>query len=172
MRRHSKTPPMSGDLMVDVEGRELDASANSTARMLSVQADDPVALPRGDEIFDPETGEIMDEEPARDARGMTEAMRKRPARWTLARMVATAPSPETALPAEGPAEEQPGDPEQPDDDKPAWHAIVEEIRSGIAPRRTPKYLKAVDDKFVNTRAGLPDEIVAELEAASPSSAAS
>lgn len=166
MRRHSKTLPMSGDLMVDVEGRELDASANSTARMLSVQADDPVALPRGDEIFDPETGEIMDEEPARDARGMTEVDEE------TARALDAGEdggdgtlSGDGATPAEGPAEEQPGDPEQPDDDKPAWHAIVEEIRSGIRAAKNPKYLKAVDDKFVNTRAGLPDEIVAELEAA-------
>ena len=47
MRRHSKTLPMSGDLMIDVEGREQDISARSTARMLDIKPDAPVSLPRG-----------------------------------------------------------------------------------------------------------------------------
>lgn len=83
MRRHSKTLPMSGDLMIDVEGRELDATANSAARMLAIEPDAPISLPRGDddndvddtdqgnqreEAFDPATGEVLQ----RDSRGMTE----------------------------------------------------------------------------------------------------
>lgn len=72
MRRHSKTLPMSGDLMIDVEGRELDVSANSTARMLAVEPDAPIALPSSEELsgqtVDPEPGEIT----RTDSRGMTE----------------------------------------------------------------------------------------------------
>lgn len=72
MRRHSKTLPMSGDIMIDVEGRELDVNVRSTERMLSVEPDAPKSLPREfndteqDEESDPETGEL------RDSRGMTE----------------------------------------------------------------------------------------------------
>lgn len=71
MRRHSKTLPMSGDLMIDVEGREQDISARSTARMLDIKPDAPVSLPRGEyldqEAVDPDTGEVTT-----DSRGMTE----------------------------------------------------------------------------------------------------
>lgn len=81
MRRHSKTLPMSGDIIIDVEGRELEAS-ESAARLLQVEPDAPVALPGRDELdqraeeqdehdddqVDPDTGEITQ----RDSRGMTE----------------------------------------------------------------------------------------------------
>lgn len=79
IRRHSKTLPMSGDLMIDVEGRELETSAHSTERMLSIKPDAPVSLPRADDLsqdderVDAATGEIVDREPGRDpATGMTE----------------------------------------------------------------------------------------------------
>lgn len=83
MRRHSKTLPMSGDIMVDVEERELDTSAHSTARMLAVEPDAPTALPSPDELnrraedteepdHDLETGEVIENGPTTDSRGMTE----------------------------------------------------------------------------------------------------
>ena len=85
IRRHSKTLPMSGDLMVDVEGRELETSASSTERMLAIEPRGPVALPGRDELsqdderVDASTGEVIDN--GRDpATGMTvvdeEAARK------------------------------------------------------------------------------------------------
>jgi recombination protein RecT len=79
MRRHSKTLPMSGDLIVDIEGREMEAAA-STVDLLDVEPDAPIALPRADElgeqaqqqVIDHETGEVTGE-PARDEQtGMTE----------------------------------------------------------------------------------------------------
>lgn len=95
MRRHSKTLPMSGDLMIDVEARELDISARSTQRLLSVEPDDPVRLPNRDELdggegeaINQKTGEVLPTQEeidaeqrmiakeqrdlARDSRGMTE----------------------------------------------------------------------------------------------------
>jgi recombination protein RecT len=82
MRRHSKTLPMSGDL-IDVEARDLDMAARSTAAMLAVEPAKPVALPTADQLdaaqiedqsgteagvqFDAGTGEVLNE-PA----GMTE----------------------------------------------------------------------------------------------------
>ena len=72
MRRHSKTLPMSGDIIMDVEGREIEAAA-SAMHALSVEPDAPIAIPdeRGEER---EAGEQPDnDEPARDpATGMTE----------------------------------------------------------------------------------------------------
>lgn len=57
MRRHSKTLPMSGDL-IDVEGNEVDEAelAQSARSILSVETDAPVALP----AHDAETGELVD----------------------------------------------------------------------------------------------------------------
>ena len=79
MRRHSKTLPMSGDLL-DVEARDEEIAARSaTALMGSVEADAPAAIasvpPTREQVsFDPDTGEI-DEDTARalDAQTYAEA---------------------------------------------------------------------------------------------------
>lgn len=68
MRRHSKTLPMSGDL-IDVEARDEElASRSATSLLGSVEADAPAltnAPPTRDQVrYDPDTGEI-DEETAR-----------------------------------------------------------------------------------------------------------
>lgn len=57
MRRHAKTLPMSGDI-IDIEGREVDDAelAQSARSVLSVETDDPVALP----AHDAETGELVE----------------------------------------------------------------------------------------------------------------
>lgn len=65
MRRHSKTLPMSGDL-IDVEATDDALYARSAEGLLgSTVPDAPVAtLPRRDEVdHDPETGEVSDEQP-------------------------------------------------------------------------------------------------------------
>lgn len=68
MRRHSKTLPMSGDLL-DIEAHDEEISARSaTALMGSVEADAPTAAPvpptRDQVGYDPDTGEV-DEDTAR-----------------------------------------------------------------------------------------------------------
>lgn len=81
MRRHSKTLPMSGDLIIDVEGNELEISARSATRILEVEPDPVRSLPSAsdldddegeeaaeDEVIDQETGEVIEQ----DSRGMTE----------------------------------------------------------------------------------------------------
>lgn len=71
MRRHSKTLPMSGDIL-DVEARDDDLHAASTQRVLgSADPDAPTVADqrvptRADLTHDPETGEIIDEETARE----------------------------------------------------------------------------------------------------------
>jgi recombination protein RecT len=67
MRRHSKVLPMSGDIIVDVEGRELEAGM-SAAALLSAPAIGPTLIEdAGDRTddqpaHDPETGELIDSE--------------------------------------------------------------------------------------------------------------
>lgn len=115
MRRHSKTLPMSGDLMIDVEGRELEASARSTERMLSVEPDGPIALPTAEDLaggstIDAETGEVMERDPRT---GMTEVDEE-----TARQLDANdgTLSPDNPAAAEGRADEHHGD--QHDDDRP------------------------------------------------------
>lgn len=62
MRRHAKTLPMSGDLLIDIEGRELENSS-SAVRALAVAPDAPQLEDRSEETpHDPETGEVIDEQ--------------------------------------------------------------------------------------------------------------
>jgi recombination protein RecT len=108
MRRHSKTLPMSGDLMIDVEGRELETVSHSTERMLSVQPDAPKVLPSAeqlDEHVDPETGEVIT-----DSRGMTETDEATARRLDAGEDANDGTlSQENPTAAEGPADEQRGE---------------------------------------------------------------
>lgn len=64
MRRHSKVLPMSGDLIIDVEGRELDAGM-SAAALLSAPSVQPTMIEHHSDLpeHDPETGELTDDQP-------------------------------------------------------------------------------------------------------------
>lgn len=63
--------------------------------------------------------------------------------------------------AEGPADEDRGEPEH--DDKPAWWSKVQWIRDTTAAAKNKQQLKDADDEFMRIRAGLPDDVVAELD---------
>lgn len=66
MRRHAKTLPQSGDIIIDVEGEEQERAGQSAAAVLASQnADAPQIEHRGEEELTPhdtETGEIHEEE--------------------------------------------------------------------------------------------------------------
>lgn len=73
MRRHSKTLPMSGDL-IDMEGADEDVALRSAARLMDIRPDAPALVPpTRDEVFaqdddtphDSDTGEVLDEDAAR-----------------------------------------------------------------------------------------------------------
>jgi recombination protein RecT len=63
MRRHAKTLPMSGDVLIDVEGRELESGVSTAAALGSTVPDAPTAIADQSEEtpHDPETGEVHDE---------------------------------------------------------------------------------------------------------------
>jgi recombination protein RecT len=65
MRRHAKTLPMSGDLLVDVEGREAESAFKSALVLDSQAPDAPVAIEdRSEDLpaHDAETGELASDE--------------------------------------------------------------------------------------------------------------
>lgn len=60
MRRHSKVLPMSGDIIVDVEGRELDAGMSAAALLTAPTVAPTLITDESGERFDEETGESID----------------------------------------------------------------------------------------------------------------
>ena len=138
MRRHSKTLPMSGDIIVDVEGREFEAAA-SASRLLSVEPDAPVSLPDRDEQFDPETGEL----PTDPQTGMTEVDEE------TAR----------ALDAgeEGRTDEQYGDQHDGADDRPMWQRIADKARNDAEGAESKAVIDLVNKNWLNARVTVEDE---------------
>jgi recombination protein RecT len=171
MRRHSKTLPMSGDIFVDVEGRDMEASERAARVLDSVQPDAPLALPsdygdaRGgedkggnasDESIDQTTGEI------RDNRGMTEVDEATARQLDANDGTLSDDNPNAG---EGADDSQRGETNNDGDEKPVWFDQVEKIRAGIAHAKNRSYLKAHSDEFDKIRVGLPDEVIEELDRA-------
>jgi recombination protein RecT len=173
MRRHSKTLPMSGDVILDVEGRELEAAA-SAARVLSVEADKPVTIPSRDDLatneiedqsgteagvplnVDPETGEVFEQ----DAAGRTVEDEETARALDANDGTLSADNPTAA---EGPADEDRGEAHVEYDDKPAWFDHVAKIRAGLAAAKTKTYVAEINAEYEKSRAALPDDVVAELD---------
>lgn len=164
MRRHSKSLPMSSDI-VDVEGADLDITARSTARMLDVEPDAPVTLPGRDDaamladqsrteagVQLEQDGRREPEPAATDSRGMTEVDEE----TARALDAGHEYDPDTGeVLAEEPQDEA---------DRPAWWAKVESIRKGIAAAKNKQHIKDFDDEYVKIRVGLPDDVIEELDA--------
>lgn len=163
MRRHSKSLPMSSDI-VDVEGADLDITARSTARMLEVEPDAPVSIPNRDDPamladrsgteagvqIEANQGEPSRSDWSQDSRGMTEVDEE-----TARQLDAgTAYDPDTG-------EVLTQDPEQ---DRPAWWSKVEWIRDMANKAKNKQHLKDADDEFLRIRVGLPDDVIEELDA--------
>jgi recombination protein RecT len=163
MRRHSKTLPMSGDIIVDVEGQEIEMAGRAARLLDAVEADAPIALPNPEDLaaeqeqgHDPETGELTQEQP----QGMTE-VDEETARKLDAGNDGTLSEENTAA-AEGPADEDRGEAHV-EDEKPAWWPKVEAIRNIAVAAKNKQQLKDADDEFMRIRAGLPDDVIADLE---------
>jgi recombination protein RecT len=59
IRRHSKSLPQTGDILVDIEGADIAHAAQSAVALLDSRAPDrPRLIDDGDQGFDPATGEI------------------------------------------------------------------------------------------------------------------
>lgn len=161
MRRHSKSLPMSSDI-VDVEGADLDITARSTARMLEVEPDAPVTLPSRDDAAmlsdqsGTEAGVQIDHddqrEPVTDSRGMTEVDEQTARELDAGHDY----DPDTGeVLTEEPQDEA---------ERPAWWAKVEWIRDMATKAKNKQHLKDADDEYLRIRVGLPDDVIEELDA--------
>lgn len=79
MRRHAKTLPQSGDIIIDVEGQEEEAGASTAALLASRSPDAPLIEDRSDDLppHDKETGELLDDD-SQDDGDQEESERKEP----------------------------------------------------------------------------------------------
>lgn len=161
MRRHSKTLPMSGDI-VDVEASDERIAAASTQMVLaSAQAHEPLRLPErdaeeakslaeelGDEIpnFDGETGEIVE----RSSPGMTE-VDEETARQLDAETMARAAG-ETVQDIDGPIEDV-------DPREARYNATLQQIASA----KNDKGLGHVEAEWLKHAAAYSDEITREVD---------
>lgn len=135
-----------------IDGGNLTAQSLPTRQTLAEEL--------GDEIpdFDKQTGEVIDQ-----PRGMTDVSEEE-----ARALDAQAPGNDGTLAddnqtaAEGPADEDRGE-DHVEDEKPAWWSKVQWIRDTTAAAKNKQQLKDADDEFNRIRAGLPDEIVSELD---------
>ncbi len=134
-----------GDEDTFIDGGSITAQSLPPRQSFAQDLDDEIPT------FDKQTGEVFakdssgrsveDEETARalDAGDPTEA--------EIAE--------ETARAINGPLPEQ--------DEKPVWFDLVAEIRAGLNAAKTKTYFAELDAKFTNARAGLPDDVITELD---------
>lgn len=158
MRRHSKTLPMSGDVIMDVEGRDEDA-AISTMAALAVQPDAPMALPNRDELaeqHDPETGEITE-----PAIGMTEVSEEAARELDAAANGASESEVEPATEPEAPAAKA-VEPEQAQEFE--WQDNVDMIKADAAAAKSLAALKGVEAEYLKVCASWPKGICDGIEA--------
>ena len=75
----------------------------------------------------------------------------------------TAPSPMTTRPPPKALRTKIAAKASPTRSLPAWFDLVAEIRAGLNAAKTKTYFAELDAKFTNARAGLPDDVIAELD---------
>jgi recombination protein RecT len=61
MRRHSKTLPMSGDVIIDVEGREIENGMGAAAVLSAPEKEPERIIDASGDTIDQETGEVIEE---------------------------------------------------------------------------------------------------------------
>lgn len=176
LRRHSKTLPMSGDLL-DAILRDDDEEimAKGTSAMLDNAPAAPVALP-SDEEFDAETGEIrsLEDQSGTEAGAPVDVAPKpepEPVAQTSAGMTELPEDEARALddPGDGwepdPEPEPAPEPEPEAQDAPAWKPTVDALRAQIAAATGRDSWLAAEKEFLRHAAALPDNVADDLEEA-------
>jgi hypothetical protein len=151
---------MSGDLIVDIEGREMEAAA-SASHLLDVEPDAPIALPAAGEFdqraaeqvaHDPETGEVSNEPDTDPATGMTEVDEE-----TARQLDAQ----QAYQDLDGPMQDEPdAEPVKEDPRK----AKLAEIESMVARAACVADIKAADAEWLKHRAVYDDATVKTMDA--------
>jgi recombination protein RecT len=167
MRRHSKTLPMSGDL-IDVEAHELDLAARSATAVLgSVTPDAPRMLPTpptrddvaNDEQYNPETGEVAregDEESEEESARRLDAEQSAQERGLGEDTI----TPESPNAEEGPADEDRGEAHTDDPRAELVARLVNDI--GTATDRAA--IDTAETEFLKHRPAMEPEHVGQIEA--------
>ncbi|NBC37331.1 rect protein [Novosphingobium sp. FSY-8] len=136
MRRYAKRLPSSTDLEDQIFAK--DPTMDTRPELVTVQVEAPQAeAPRLSRL------EALESEVIEDAE-TTEA---------------------EAEPEYGRADADHGDQFDGAEDEPAYAALVRRLLGGIEAAKNPAYLKVIDDEFVQHRAGLPDDVAAQIDAA-------
>ena len=137
-----------GDEDTFIDGGALTAQSLPPRQLFAQELDDEIPN------FDKQTGEVFERDTSGRSVEDEETARALDANdGTL--------SDDNPTAAEGPADEDRG--EAHTDEKPVWFDLVAEIRAGLNAAKTKTYFNELDAKFTNARAGLPDDVIAELD---------
>ena len=134
-----------GDEDTFIDGGALAAQSLPPRQSFADQLDDEIPT------FDKQTGEVFEKDSSGRSVEDEETARALDAGDPTEAEIAE----ETARAIDGPLPEQ--------DDKPAWFDLVAEIRAGLNAAKTKTYFAELDAKFTNARAGLPDDVITELD---------
>jgi recombination protein RecT len=178
MRRHSKTLPMSGDLLIDVEGREAESSMKAALVLDSQAADAPTLIEdKTDDqpAHDAETGELTAEGERQDDRaGPSPAVASEDASETRQDAAATPDAPPAAEEAsiapagatDAPAgeSEAEGETSAEDEEHPA-HAAADRIIAEIREANAIIDVNSIYSRHKTAIEAMPDEIGARVDVA-------
>lgn len=161
LRRHSKVLPMSGDIFETIErDNEEELRAEGAARLLQTETADPVRLPTDEELqeeqHDPQTGEVLDDQPRDATTGMTEVSEEAARELDAQTGEDGGAEPETE--ADDAADETTAEAASPADD------LLIRIRGQISAAKNKTYLAATDEEWVKHRVAYSDEVQAEIDA--------
>lgn len=133
-----------GDEDTFIDGGALTAQSLPSRQSFAQELDDEIPN------FDKQTGEVIEQDASGRSVEDEETARALDAGEPTEAEIAE----ETAQAIDGPL---------PEDSKPAWFDLVAEIRAGLNAAKTKTYFNELDNKFTNARAGLPDDVIAELD---------
>ena len=137
-----------GDEDTFIDGGALTAQSLPPRQSFAQELDDEIPN------FDKQTGEVIERDTSGRSVEDEETARALDANdGTL--------SDDNPTAAERPADEERG--EAHTDEKPVWFDLVAEIRASLNAAKTKTYFNELDTKFTNARAGLPDDVIAELD---------
>lgn len=182
MRRHSKTLPMSGDL-IDVEAmEEVMASRSATALLASVDADPPVVVPGREDLsqiaYDSETGEVLDDDAAaaRDDALDHDSAPKQEAKPAKAKPKKSPGQPSETSPPAGQSQPSSAESEAADDNKPAtddnqqggnsdqWDIWLDDVRQKLMQADTIPDLNSTWSNLRKDLEAAPADIAGSAEA--------
>ncbi len=159
MRRHAKTLPMSGDILLDIEGRDLEM--RGTAAALGVTPDAPrIEPPAEDPPHDAETGEIHEDTRAEgNAPANEDTDQSSDAAASTENGETTSSNGQTATTDASPSEDE-GE-REPTPSEEATDRVIADLEKAKTPAAVEKIIKEAEGH----KAFMPDDLAIKLEVA-------